>query len=99
MIEVSTDWQGWPNCALNFREFLKELGIVPKDDNSDIVISKDSPLLDAYPVIFEDDGMAYGINRAVIIATDNELYDSSISGNQVKVFNIFREKNEDIQES
>ena len=42
MIEVSTDWQGWPNCALNFREFLKELGIVPKDDNSDIVISKDN---------------------------------------------------------
>jgi len=101
MIILRYDFQGWPMQALTLREFLTQLGFKEKDGN--FSIPNEAVILDAYPRLLEDDGMAYGINEQYIIVGDKDVYEDKIGEHDVKVFNIFREpgprENEDEEEN
>jgi hypothetical protein len=84
-MEIGTDFQGWPINAMTLREILEQLGIMSLDD-----VTANHPLLDAYPVILEDDGMGYGINPKYITTVDSDTYDDI--NLKHKVFNIFAEQ-------
>lgn len=90
MIKLHYDFQGWPMNALTFKELLNDLGFKP-NENGDIVIPSDSPLLEAYPSVLTDDGMGYGIREGYITEGDIEVYDYKIGDEPAKVFNIFIE--------
>lgn len=76
MIQIGTDFQGWPVNALTLKEILKELGF--KENEDSFFISKDSKLLDAYPYLLEDDGMGYGVDSEYIVEVDNEPYEKDV---------------------
>ena len=86
MIEIDSDFQGWPIKALTLREFLLLLGF--REDNPGEFIIEDSNLLDSYPLTLEDDGMAYGVNPMLITEVDTDVYyDDEL---KLNVFNLFR---------
>ena len=88
MKEIGTDFQGWPINAMTLREIIKELGITYTLDNGDEIIRSDRKhLLDAYPIILEDDGMGYGVNPRYITSADKNVYETE----DLKVFNLFAE--------
>lgn len=91
MITIGYEFQGQPIKALTLGEVLEGLGFTKNDDGS-FVIKKDDPLLNAYPRLLQDDGMGYGVQEEYITTMDREIYDSRIEGQNVKVFNLFREK-------
>lgn len=76
MKQIGTDFQGWPVYALPLRNILKELGFTETEDG--FVIKKDNPLLDAYPRLLIDDGMAYGVDPQFVTEADPEIYDREI---------------------
>lgn len=76
MIQIGVDFEGWPVNAMNLKQILKDLGF--KEEDGKIFIENDSPILDAYPLLLEDDGMAYGVNPQFVIETDNEIYEHKI---------------------
>ena len=76
MIQIGTDFQGWPVNAMTLREILKQLGFKETEDS--FSISKDSKLLDAYPYLLEDDGMGYGVKSEYIIETDKDVYEKNV---------------------
>ena len=84
MKEIGTDFQGWPINAMTLREILEQLGIMTLDN-----CIANNPLLDTYPVILEDDGMAHGVNPKYITTVDSDIYDDI--NLKHKVFNIFAE--------
>lgn len=91
MKQIGIDFQGWPINALTLREILERLGF--KEDDKTITLIKDedtNKLLDAYPLLLEDDGMAYGINPMYVIECDKEVYTDEDSN--LEVFNLFRER-------
>ena len=65
---ISYDFQGWPNYKRNLREILTQLGAVTK--GKFIGFNIKDPILDVYPIVLEDDGMAYGVNPKYITDTD-----------------------------
>lgn len=74
------DFQGWPETALTLREILELLGFNEDDNTIYLVKDKDGKeLLDSYPRIFEDDGMAYGVNPSYVIALDTTVYKNEIT--------------------
>ena len=88
MKEIGIDFQGWPIEAMTLREIIKKLGITYTLDNGDEIIRSDRKhLLDAYPVILEDDGMGYGVNPRYITSVDNNVYQNE----DLEVFNLFAE--------
>ena len=97
MIAIGYDFQGWAINAMNLREILESLGF-RKNDAGEYAINSDNPILDAYPQLLEDDGMAYGVNPQYITEAQDETFDDQISGQDVKVFNIFREPQHDLKE-
>ena len=78
MITINKDFQGWPVYAKNLKEILLELGFEEKDGK--MSISSDNELLQAYPRLLEDDGMAYGVNEQYITEVDSQdIYETKIS--------------------
>lgn len=92
--EVMSDW---PVYALTLRELLTEIGfeISECEDKIDFVCGHlDRNLLDAYPMLLEDDGMGYGVNEKFItdsISTD-VYYNENVKED---VFNVFIDKKSD----
>ena len=84
MKQIRTDFQGWPVNAKTVREILEDLCIWNKGN----IFRFSNEILDAYPKLFDDDGMAYGVNPRYISEVDkNEIYtDEEL---REKVFNIF----------
>ena len=62
---VGYDFQGWPIFKLTLEELL--IGLGGKRDGNNIVFDALSPDMEIYPTLFEDDGMAYGVNEQCII--------------------------------
>ena len=62
---ISYDFQGWPNYKMTLREMLESLGAITI--NGVIGFNDKDPILDIYPKVFEDDGMAYGVNERYVI--------------------------------
>lgn len=120
MIKVSEDFEGWPIEIKTLREILTEIGFKEKDGI--FGIEDNDELLDAYPRLLEDDGMAYGVNECYVTEASSDIYDTEIGylirnikdktiklsngkiitvpetidyekgKQQIKVFNMFREK-------
>lgn len=81
MKPIVYDFQGWPMEAHTFREILKTLGF--KEEDGKISIDSDNPLLDAYPCVFEEDGMGYGIDPQLIIEAEKDVYNRT-----AKILNV-----------
>lgn len=62
---IGHDFQGWPFFKLNLKEMLIALG--GKEEGDNISFKTDNPLLDVYPVVYEDDGMGYYIDGSFIV--------------------------------
>ena len=77
MKHIKMDFQGWPVDMLTLEEILRFLGF--KENKGSWTISKKNPLLKAYPRLFEDDGMAYGVNPQYITEVDTEIYDAKVN--------------------
>ena len=87
------DFQSWPVFALKFRDILLQLGFEDTEDGFLLRHNKENDkLLDSYPLLFEDDGMAYGINEQYVTDVDNEIYEDAVGENKINVFNIFRDR-------
>jgi hypothetical protein len=65
---ISYDFQGWPNYKMTIREILQSLGATT--NNGFIGFNEKDPILDIYPQVLEDDGMAYGVNEKFVIDAD-----------------------------
>ena len=63
---IGKDFQGWPICKLTFKELLDELGLV--DENGEVHIEANNPILHIFPIRVCDDGMGYGINDQYFIS-------------------------------
>ena len=91
MKQIGIDFQGWPINALTLREILKKLGFEEDDKTISLIKNEDSnELLDAYPLLLADDGMAYGIDPMYVTECDDEVYEDE--NTNLKVFNLFRER-------
>ena len=75
------DFQGWPVYKMTLRETLEGLGATIKDGIIGFEI--DNPALDIYPVVYNDDGMAYGVDPRYITSAEANMDD--------KYINIFAE--------
>ena len=58
------DFQGWPVYKKTLREVLEGLGATV--ENGVIGFKTDNPVLDIYPRVLHDDGMAYGVDPRFI---------------------------------
>lgn len=76
MIQIGTDFQGWAVNAHTLEEILRQIGAEETEDG--FVIKKTNPLLNAYPLLLEDDGMAYGVNPQYVTEVDIDTYDKDI---------------------
>ena len=75
MKRISVDFQGWPINALTLKEILLRLGF--EENEKTITLKKTEEtnnLLDSYPRILEDDGMAYGIDQGFVTEVDPFVY-------------------------
>lgn len=54
------DFQGWLIPHITLRKALMNLGFNVNKKGDKFYINNDSEILDAYPLILKDDGMAYG---------------------------------------
>ncbi len=79
MLQIGTDFQGWPVYALTLREILNRLGF--EEDTETITLKKSEEanrLLDSYPQLLEDDGMGYGVNAEYITEVSDETWEKKI---------------------
>lgn len=76
MKQIAIDFQGWPVNALTLKEILKNLGF--KEEDGKIFIDNENPILKAYPLLLEDDGMAYGVNPMFAIEVGKDIYEKKI---------------------
>lgn len=83
---VGYDFQGWPICQMNLKEIL--IGLGAREENNQLVFDLDDPTLEAYPRLFEDDGMGYGIDEQCIV--EAETFKSNEEGKDIIYVNIFR---------
>ena len=71
---IGKDFQGWPICKLTFKELLDELGLV--DENGEVHIEANNPILNIFPIRVCDDGMGYGVDDQYFISasyTDKKI--------------------------
>lgn len=81
MVQIGTDFEGFPLEALTVKEILLKLGF--KTDGDKFSIDKDAPILNVYPLVFEDDGIAYGVNPRFVTEVDPEC----VYGQKIKEIN------------
>ena len=77
MKQIGTDFQGWPINAYTLEDILKSLGF--NEDEKSWSISKDSPLLKAYPLLLTDDGMGYGVHPEFVTEADCDVYGHDVN--------------------
>lgn len=65
---ITYDFQGWPIYKLNLRDILKQLGAVTRGKTIGFNVA--NPILDVYPIVLEDDGMAYGVHPGYLTEID-----------------------------
>ena len=79
MIQIGTDFQGWPVYAMTLREILERLGF--EEDSKTITLIKSEEtnrLLDAYPYLLEDDGMGYGVMAEYVTEVSDTVLEKKI---------------------
>ena len=81
---VYYDFQGWPVFKKNLKELLLQLG--GEERGKQIIFDSEAPSMEVYPRLLEDDGMAYGVNEAVI--TEASVFQDEDGKTYI---NIFRE--------
>lgn len=85
---INYDFQGWPVVKMSLRDILEQLrksGVFAYDvDSATYFIRDDSPVLDIYPTVLEDDGMGYGINERFI--TEFTRVPVELGGERLNVF-------------
>lgn len=98
MKTISYDFQGWPVKALTLKEILLQLGF--KETKGSITLrksKKNNKLLDSYPRILEDDGMAYGIDSGFITEASDDVYpfdrESTGQEERIKRYEIMKDEN------
>lgn len=69
-------------------EILSDLGaqVINVGEHSYLALNSDDILLNSFPIVFEDDGMGYGIKERLVTCVDSKIYTSD-SG--YSVFNLF----------
>jgi hypothetical protein len=77
MKKIDIDFQGWPVHALTLKEVLLQLGLSESADGKTLQISVDNNILNAYPVLLEDDGMGYGVHPQYITEISTNQYKST----------------------
>jgi len=84
------DFEGWPIFKKNLKELLLSLG--GKQENGKIIFDENDPSMDVYPILLEDDGMAYGVNEQII--TEASVFTDEDNNTHVTIFkeNIPSEK-------
>lgn len=75
-ITLYYDFQGWPVNIMSLKDILINLGF--KEENGQLSISSDDEMLNAYPCLLEDDGMAYGVNPKFVTSVGDEYYDIDV---------------------
>lgn len=90
MIKIGRDFQGWSIEAMTLAEIFERLGFARTEDGG-FIIKGDDPLLSAYPRLFEDDGMYYGVREQYVISADSKIYDTQINEKEIKVFTLYRD--------
>lgn len=90
MITIGYDFHGWPVKAMTLREVLEGLGFT-KDGDGGYTLSGDVPILDAYPRLLSDDGMGYAGREEFVINAASTLHDAKIEGQDIRVFNVFKD--------
>lgn len=93
MKEILTDFQGWPVYARTLKELLLSIGGKLSDDGSLVIDNQE--ILEAYPIVLEDDGMGYGIFKGYITEMDHSVYDKKNGHGISRTFNIFIDKPDD----
>ena len=98
MKQISTDFQGWPVKALTLKEILLRLGFKENDKAVTLIKSEETnKLLDSYPRLLEDDGMAYGIDRGFVVEVGSNVYpfdrESTGQEERVKRYEIMKNEN------
>lgn len=79
MVQIGTDFQGWPVYAMTLREILERLGFEEDSETITLIKSEETNrLLDAYPYLLEDDGMGYGIRGEYITEATDEVWEKKI---------------------
>lgn len=92
-VVLGFDFQGWPVEAETLKEVLLQLGFIETDKGLLLEKSEEhDALLNAYPRLLEDDGMAYGVNPQYVTEGSDDVYETEVGGKTIKVFNLFREK-------
>lgn len=79
MLQIGTDFQGWPVYALTLREILNRLGF--EEDTETITLIKGEEanrLLDSYPYLLEDDGMGYGVMAEYITEANSDIWEKKV---------------------
>ena len=98
MKTISYDFQGWPVKAMTLREILLALGFEEDTETLTLIKSEETmKLLDSYPRILEDDGMAYGIDNGFITEVSDDVYpferESTGQEERVKRYEIMKDEN------
>lgn len=76
MVQIGTDFEGFPLEALTIKEILLKLGF--KIEGDKFSIDNDASILNVYPLVFEDDEI-YGINPRFVTEVDPEcVYEQKI---------------------
>lgn len=79
MIQIGTDFQGWPVNAMTLREILKELGF--EEDSETVTLIKGeetNQLLNSYPYLLKDDGTGYGVSGEYITEVSPNVHKKKI---------------------
>jgi hypothetical protein len=79
MIQIGTDFQGWPVNAMTLREILKELGF--EEDSETVTLIKGeetNQLLNSYPYLLTDDGMGYSVSGEYITEVSPNVHKKKI---------------------
>lgn len=90
---LGVDFQGWPVVGRTLREILERIGFKESNGKLELELNDSSEkLLNSYPRLLEDDGMGYGVDEEFITVVDNDVYETEVGGENISVFNVFREK-------
>ena len=76
MIQIGTDFDGFPVEAMTVKEILLKLGF--KTEGNKFSIDKNDEILNAYPMVCENDGMAYPTNPEFLVYVDKTVSDKKV---------------------